>query len=56
MSNTKVAGYFGGGTSSGATYNATVDKFTFPSDTRSTLGVGLSSIRNRTTSFADGGV
>ena len=40
-----VAGYSAGG-STGA-YVSTVDKFAFPSDSRTTLGTGLSSGRNR---------
>jgi hypothetical protein len=38
MANSGVAGYFGGGTVN----SAVVDKFAFPSDTRTTLGTGLS--------------
>jgi hypothetical protein len=45
--NTGVAGYFAGGEriTGGGTIFTTVDKFAFPSDTRSTLGTGLSSAR-----------
>jgi hypothetical protein len=42
-SNSAVAGYIGGGeTSASAQGITTVEKFAFPSDTRSTLGTGLS--------------
>jgi hypothetical protein len=44
MSNNAVAGYLGGGNDAGTFYD-TVDKFAFPSDTRTTLGTGLSAVR-----------
>ena len=40
-----VAGYVGGGDTSGSGRSATVDKFAFASDARSTLATGLSSAR-----------
>jgi hypothetical protein len=42
MSNQAVAGYFAGGNDQGGTFLTRVDKFAFPSDTRTTLGTGLS--------------
>jgi hypothetical protein len=50
-----VAGYFGGGWN-GSTNFATVDKFAFPADTRTTLGTGLSSGRRRISAMANSGV
>ena len=44
MSDNGTAGYFGGG-NDGGTFYATVDKFAFPSDTRTTLGTGLSAVK-----------
>jgi hypothetical protein len=49
-----VAGYFGGGFETAAV--ATVDRFAFPSDTRSTLGTGLSSSREQNAGMANSGV
>jgi hypothetical protein len=46
MANSGVAGYFGGGIDTNSfTRTAVVHKFTFPSDTHSTLGTGLSAGR-----------
>jgi hypothetical protein len=58
MANSGVAGYFAGGqtATSTSTRVATVDVFAFPSDTRSTLGTGLSAIRTRIAGMADSGV
>jgi hypothetical protein len=59
MANQGVAGYFGGGTnntSDGAGRFTTVDKFAFPSDTKTTLGTGLSSGRRFLGANADSGV
>jgi hypothetical protein len=56
FSNQAVAGYSAGGaTSSPASSHgvATVDKFAFPSDTRSTLGTGLSSGRSFGAGFSN---
>lgn len=49
-----VAGYFGGGFEAAAV--ATVDRFAFPTDTRTTLGTGLSSAREQTNGMANSGV
>jgi hypothetical protein len=54
MANAEVAGYFGGGRT--ASVVDTVDKFAFPSDTRSTLGTGLSSARWRLGGMSNEGV
>jgi hypothetical protein len=51
MANSGVAGYFGGGQTS-----TIVDKYIIPADTRSTLGTGLSTGRNRTMGSAHSGV
>jgi hypothetical protein len=53
-----VAGYFGGGSTSFSAGSsvATVDKFDFPADTRSTLGTGLSLARTELAGMADSGV
>jgi hypothetical protein len=52
-----LAGYFAGGaTSEGGTGSTTVDKFAFPSDTRTTLGTGLSTNTARTAGFANSNV
>jgi len=48
------AGYFGGG-DTGSMVD-TVDKFEFPSDSRTTLATGLSSARNFLAGMADSGV
>jgi hypothetical protein len=57
MANSGVAGYFGGGGTGFLTGGiTTVDKFTFPSDTRSTLGTGLSSARGNVAAMANTGV
>jgi hypothetical protein len=58
MANSGVAGYFGGGGTSVATSNSvsTVDKFEFPSNTRSTLGTGLATANQRLAGMADSGV
>jgi hypothetical protein len=49
-----IAGYVAGGNVNGAV--ATVDKFLFPADTRSTLGTGLSSSRSNIAGMANSGV
>ena len=49
-----VAGYAAGGILSSG--SSAVDKFEFPSDTRTTLGTGLSSARDSLTGFANSGV
>ena len=46
-----VAGYFGGGIN-----HSTVDKFAFPSDTRTTLGTGLTTASAGLSGMADSGV
>jgi hypothetical protein len=53
MANSGTAGYFGGGSTGSRV--ATVDKFAFPSDSRSTLATGLSSARDELSAFADSG-
>jgi hypothetical protein len=50
-----VAGYFAGGLTGGS-YLTTVDKFAFPSDSRSTLGTGLASGRMTAAGFANSGI
>jgi hypothetical protein len=57
MADSGVAGYFGGGsTGSGFTTPVTtVDKFAFPSDTRSTLGTGLANGRTALAGMANEG-
>jgi hypothetical protein len=54
MANALVAGYVGGGNTTADV--ATVDKFAFPSDTRSTLGTGLSSSRDVLAGMSNSGV
>lgn len=49
-----VAAYFAGGTHTAGGETATVDKFTFPIDTRTTLGTGLSVARFKLAAFANG--
>jgi len=57
MSNALVAGYVGGGVGGSPDIRRdTVDKFAFPSDTRSTLGTGLSQARYFLAGFANSGV
>jgi hypothetical protein len=52
-----LAGYFAGGQANeGETGTTTVDKFVFPSDTRTTLGTGLSQNTGRTAGFANSNV
>jgi hypothetical protein len=51
-----VAGYVAGGGNSVTSDFATVDKFAFPADTRTTLGTGLSAARRTSGGFADSGV
>ena len=51
-----VAGYFSGGSNSSNNGVSTVDKFTFPSETVTTLSTGLSSSRWASSSFANSGV
>jgi hypothetical protein len=54
MNDTGVAGYVGGGFTD--TDVTTVDKFVFPSDTRSTLATGLSLARRAFSAMSDEGV
>jgi hypothetical protein len=56
MSNYSVAGYVAGGRISGNTNVTTVDKFAFPSDTRTSLGTGMSQDREGTAGFCNSGV
>jgi hypothetical protein len=58
MANAGVAGYIAGGRTddAGVVRTATVNKFAFPSDTRSTLGTGLSVGRQGAAGMADSGV
>jgi hypothetical protein len=57
LANSGVAGYVGGGRLSGVTtVVATVDKFAFPSDTRTTLGTGLSLARRSLAAMANSGI
>jgi hypothetical protein len=51
-----VAGYFSGGADNSGNGVTIVDKYTFPAETRSTLGTGLSSGRWASSSFANSGV
>jgi hypothetical protein len=55
MANPAVAGYFGGGGTNTGSPNVTsqVDKFAFPSDTRTTLGTGLSQSRTVSGGFSN---
>jgi len=53
MANKAVAGYFGGGFTT--TQVATVDKYAFPGDTRTTLGTGLSVARYSLGAFSNSG-
>ena len=46
-----VAGYVSGGTDGSEV--ATVDKFAFPSDSRTTLGTGLSSARRQSAGMSN---
>lgn len=46
LNNNTVAGYFAGGYITGGAYQTTVDKLVYSTDTRSTLGTGLSSTGN----------
>jgi hypothetical protein len=55
MANSGIAGYFGGGTTEAGAVT-TVDKFTFSSDARTTLGTGLSTGRTALAAMADSGV
>ena len=50
-----MAGYVAGGFD-GSTRISSVDKYSFPSDTRSTLGTGLSGSRGNMPGFADAGI
>ncbi len=50
------AGYIGGGSISGWTAQTTVDKFSFPSDTRTSLGTGLSAATAGPGAMANNGV
>ena len=50
------AGYAGGGSISGWTNQTTVDKFSFPTDARSTLGTGLSAATAGPGAMANNGV
>jgi hypothetical protein len=57
MANNGVAGYVAGGREPSPTnYVTTVDKFAFPSDTRSTLATGLSGTNGLSAGFANNGV
>jgi hypothetical protein len=53
FSNSGVAGYFAGGASqpAGGALQSSVEKYTFPSDTRSTLATGMSSNRREIGGF-----
>ena len=57
MAQSGTAGYVGGGYTSlgGANGQTTVDKFTFSSDSRSTLGTGLSAGRSEISGMANSG-
>jgi hypothetical protein len=55
MADSGTAGYFGGGVNSSFATVATVDKFAFPSDTRSTLASGLATATQSLAGFADSG-
>jgi hypothetical protein len=50
------AGYFAGGNRGGAGNTAVVDKYSFPDDTRSTLGTGLSVATQYLSGMANSGV
>jgi hypothetical protein len=54
MANSGIAGYVGGGNN--GVRVATVDKFAFPADTASTLGTGLSGVRDSLGAMANEGV
>lgn len=58
FANSGVAGYFGGGdtTLNSTGLLATVNKFTFPDDSRSTLGTGLSISRRDSAGMSNSGV
>jgi hypothetical protein len=58
FANSGVAGYYGGGdtTLNSTGLLATVDKFTFPADSRSTLGTGLSISRRDSAGMSNSGV
>ena len=49
------AGYFGGGATTGYVGISTVERFSFPSDARTTLGTGLSSARREFAAMANSG-
>ena len=49
-----VAGYFGGGVDTGTISG--IDRFAFPSDTKSTLTATLSTVRSALAGMADCGV
>jgi hypothetical protein len=49
------AGYLMGGYNGGETYYSTTDKWAFPSDTRTTLGTGLPTVRGGGASFSNEG-
>ena len=53
MANSGTAGYFGGGNDGSST--ATVDKFAFPDDSRTTLGTGLSAATYQLAGAANSG-
>ena len=57
MANSGTAGYFAGGAiySGGWTYYATVDKFAFSDDSRTTLGTGLSAATELLAAMANSG-
>ena len=49
------AGYFAGGKNAAGAVVATVDRFAFPADSRTTLGTGLSSARRGVAAMANSG-
>ena len=49
------AGYFAGGKNAAGAVVATVDRFAFPTDSRTTLGTGLSSARRGVAGMANSG-
>ena len=53
MANSGVAGYFGGGT--GASTVNTIDKITFPADSKTTLSATLTTARYALAGMADSG-
>lgn len=57
MANSTIAGYVGGGynVDNGSSNVTTVDKFTYPTDSASTLGTGLATNRANHAAFANSG-